>query len=84
MHIEIDTVYDIGDRVLVKKPHVGAYFKPKEFEAKISGYIIYKTDKQTRVYYTIEPVLDKNFKPTAIGDHGKKKKYLASELEKIS
>ena len=84
MLIEINTVYDIGDRVLVKKPHVGAYFKPEEFEAKISGYIIQKTDKQTRVYYMIQPVLDQKFIPTAIEDHGKKKKYLASELEKIS
>lgn len=84
MLIEINIVYDIGDCVLVKKPHVGAYFKPEEFEAKISGYVIHKTDKQTKVYYTIQPVLDQTFKPTAIMDYGKKKKYLASELEKIS
>ena len=85
MKIEIEVAFNIGNKVRVKKPHSGAYFKPEPFEAVVLGYVVNKTSKQTRVYYTVTPASTpyNASVATAVLSYGKRKKYMASELEKI-
>lgn len=85
MKIEIEVKFNIGDKVLVKKPHSGSYQKPEPFVAVIGGYTITKNKKATTVRYTLEPLInDGQYHANyGIADWGRKKKYGVNELEKI-
>lgn len=78
MKLEIETTYNIGDKVLVKKPH-SIQLKEEPFEAVITGIIINKNARATRVYYTVE----NKAAYFACEAWGKKKKYNKNELELI-
>ncbi len=83
MKIEIDVKFNIGDKVLVKTPHSGSYYKPTPFIALIGGYVIIKNKKSTTVRYTLEPLTLKDGLNTSISDWKRKKRYGVNELEKV-
>lgn len=79
MKVYFDAKFNIGDKVRVKNPHSGNYSDRKSFEATVDGYVVFKTGRLVKVYYTLKgPAYH-----SAVASNGKKKRYLASELEKI-
>lgn len=78
MEVKIDVKFNIGDKVLVKKPHSGAFVKHEPFKAVINGYVIHKINKLTKVYYTLE--ID-HLHYGSCTDYNRKKKYTVGELE---
>lgn len=74
MEISVDVKFGINEKVLVKTPHVGAYLNYRDEEGIVVGYVIHKTDKQTKIYYKVDLLNHQGYK---------NKRYVASELEKI-
>lgn len=74
MKISVDVKFDINEKVIVKTPHVGAYLNYRDEEGIVVGYVIHKTDKQTKIYYKVDLVNHRGYK---------NKRYVASELEKF-
>ena len=70
--MEIKTAFEIGDKVLIEKPHVGAYLPCKPTNFTVGGFVIHSNGKGYKVYYTMKE--DGN-KP--------KKRYLEKELKLV-
>ena len=88
MIIELDVKFNIGDNVRVIHPHNNGYASTRvdSFEAQVIGYVIHKNKRSTRVYYIVEQTAEQYKKADAyFATHGSahKKRYSASELEKI-
>jgi len=82
MKVETEVQFKIGDKVKVKYPHAGSV-RVSPFIATIGGYVIHKTDRNTRVYYTLKKTGDYSFDKNGIEGYNVKKRYFASELELV-
>ncbi len=88
MTLELEVKFNIGDNVRVIHPHDAGYssMEADSFEAYITGYVIHKNKRSTRIYYTIEQTIEQRKKTdgsSAITGWAHKKRYSASELEKL-
>lgn len=82
MTLEIDVKFNVGDKVIVTDSHSGYSWEKDAFTAVVSGYVIHKGKKNTRIYYTVEE-LRSNGTTCDVRTTTHKRRYTASELEPL-
>ena len=89
MKIEVEVKFGIGDVVVIKKPFPGygegGLSRPSPFKAVVSGYVIHKNKKATRVMYTLGQ-LDNTItykQRASLEAFSHKRRWNAKDLEKV-